>query len=337
MAYACSSGGSCPRRAVFSSPNVTFPGTGTATGTVTEDNARATDLTSPAVANFRDSTCNFSLGTTSISVGAAGATGTVAVTTSSGCAWNSVSGDTSVVTITGGSVSTGSGNASYAVSASANARSATLTIAGRSVSVTQAPAAPGAFGKSSPANGATGQSISPTLSWTASAGATSYEYCIDTTNNNACNTSWVSVGNATSVALGALSYLTPHYWHVRALNSGGTTYAQASATAFWSFTTRSHPRPVVDLNGDGSGDVFTYNPATGDWARQVSQAAGGFAATSGAWAAGWSVAPANFNSDALTDFFLFNPITGAWSKMINDGAGFTTQASGDGGRAGNGS
>jgi hypothetical protein len=50
-------------------------------------------------------------------------------------------------------------------------------------------AAPGVFNKSSPANGSTGQSTSPTLSWGASAGATNYEYCLDTTNNNVCDTS----------------------------------------------------------------------------------------------------------------------------------------------------
>jgi subtilisin-like proprotein convertase family protein len=37
--------------------------------------------------------------------------------------------------------------------------------------------APGTFGKSSPAGGATGVPTSTTLSWTASSGATSYEYC----------------------------------------------------------------------------------------------------------------------------------------------------------------
>src|SRR6185436_2985319 len=40
-------------------------------------------------------------------------------------------------------------------------------------------AAPGAFMHTSPANAATGQSQSPTLSWGTSTGAASYEYCID--------------------------------------------------------------------------------------------------------------------------------------------------------------
>lgn len=328
MAYACAAGGTCPRRAVFSSPNVNFPGTSVAAGTATEDNARAHDLTSPVVANFRNSACSFSLSTATVSVGLAGGSGTVAVTSSNGCFWNAVSSDTAVVTITGGSSASGSANASYNVSASAVPRTATLTIAGQTVAVNQAPALPGAFNKSSPANGATGRATNTTLSWTASSGAAGYEYCIDTSNNGTCNGTWTSAGSATSVALSGLANLTLYSWHVRAVNAGGSTYAQGSASAFWSFTTRPRPRAIVDLNGDGSGDVFTYDPATGGWARQVS-AAGAFTQTLGNWAAGWTVVPAQFNTDALTDFFLFNPSTGDWLKMLNDGAGFTTQSSGN--------
>ena len=65
-------------------------------------------------------------------------------------------------------------------------------------------APPGAFALSSPANGATGQPLNPTLSWTASSGATSYEYCYDTSNNSACNASWICAG-ATSVGLSGLA------------------------------------------------------------------------------------------------------------------------------------
>lgn len=86
--------------------------------------------------------------------------------------------------------------------------------------------------------------------------------------------------------------------------------------------------PFIDLNGDGSGDVFTYNPATGDWARQVTLSQGGFSTIEGSWSPGWTVTPADFNTDALTDFFLFNTSSGQWSKMLNDGAGFTTQGAG---------
>jgi hypothetical protein len=109
---------------------------------------------------------------------------------------------------------------------------------------TAAPASPpGAFDKSSPSNGATGLSTAPTLSWGTSNGATSYDYCYDTTNDNACSTSWVDNGTATSKTLGGLTTNTIYYWHIRAVNGNGTTYSNGSSTAFWSFRTALGPPP----------------------------------------------------------------------------------------------
>ena len=102
--------------------------------------------------------------------------------------------------------------------------------------------APGAFNKSNPTNGATGVSTSPTLSWGASSGATSYAYCYDTSNDNACS-SWVNNGTATSKALSGLASNTTYYWHVRAANGSGTTYSNGSSTAFWSFHTATTGSP----------------------------------------------------------------------------------------------
>ena len=188
-------------------------------------------------------------------------------------------------------------------------------------------AVPGAFGKSSPPNGAPGVPRNLTLSWTASAGAANYDYCYDTTNDNACS-AWVGVGASTSAALTGLAGGVTYYWQVRAVNGGGTTYANGAATAFWKFTTRATTSPIVDLNGDGSADVLAYDAGTGAFARQVSRADGGFDTTPGNWLPGWTVTPVTFNDDALTDFFLFNTASGAWIRMINTGDGFTPQSSG---------
>ena len=98
---------------------------------------------------------------------------------------------------------------------------------------------PGSFNKTAPANSATNQSVNPTLSWVTSSNATSYEYCIDTSNNNACNATWTSTAASTSIGLGGLSLSTSYYWQVRANNSSGTTYANGSSTNYWSFTTAS--------------------------------------------------------------------------------------------------
>ena len=90
---------------------------------------------------------------------------------------------------------------------------------------------PGAFNKASPANGAIGLPISPSpsLSWGASSNATSYEVCIDKTNNNACDGSWASMGAETSASTTGLTLGTTYYWQVHAINTQGTTDADGGS------------------------------------------------------------------------------------------------------------
>ena len=105
----------------------------------------------------------------------------------------------------------------------------------RALSVTVTTAVPGAFAKTSPANSARSVSRTPTLSWGASSNAASYQYCIDTTNNNTCNATWVSTGTARSAVLATLSRSTTYYWQVRAVNASGQTLANSGT--WWRFTT----------------------------------------------------------------------------------------------------
>jgi hypothetical protein len=100
---------------------------------------------------------------------------------------------------------------------------------------------PTAFTKRSPATGATAQSTNPTLSWGSASGTTDYQYCYDTTNDNACS-SWQSAGTSTYVNLSGLHPNTTYYWQVQAWNGSlGPTYADGSSTAFSSFTTQAAP------------------------------------------------------------------------------------------------
>ena len=133
-------------------------------------------------------------------------------------------------------------------------------------SVTPVPP-PGALTKISPANTATGQPVKTLLSWGAASGATSYDYCIDTINNNTCDTFFQSTGTATSVQLSPLPASTAHYWQVRASNGSGTTYAEGSITAFWSFTTgaASGPFGQVDTPAQNAAGVQGAIGVTG-WA-----------------------------------------------------------------------
>ncbi|MFA5873369.1 MAG: hypothetical protein WC832_05335 [Anaerolineales bacterium] len=106
---------------------------------------------------------------------------------------------------------------------------------------------PGNFNKSAPANGATSQPANPTLSWGASSNATSYEYCINTSNDNACTT-WTSTAASTSVGLSGLTPTTPYYWQVRANNASGSTNADGGT--WWSFTTAASSPGGGIVNGD---------------------------------------------------------------------------------------
>jgi len=94
---------------------------------------------------------------------------------------------------------------------------------------------PGAFGKTAPANGANA-AAGPALSWSASDYAADYEYCADESNNDACDTSWVSTGGSTGTVLSGLIKDTTYFWQVRAVNISGTEYADGGS--WWSFKYR---------------------------------------------------------------------------------------------------
>ncbi len=136
---------------------------------------------------------------------------------------------------------------------------------------TTAPSQPGLFRKLTPLNGTVRAPVAPTLSWSDSPGAVQYEYCYDTSNDNACS-SWISAGTSTSVTLPTLLPDTTYYWQVRAVNSYGTTYANGSSTNFWFFTTYHFPgafnktspadgsdqQNTVTLSWSASSDVDAY-------------------------------------------------------------------------------
>lgn len=94
---------------------------------------------------------------------------------------------------------------------------------------------PGAFSKVDPPNDAVDQATSSNLTWTAGTGADSYEYCIDTNDNNSCDGIWIDAGAVTSVNPKPLNVLTTYYWQVMATNLGGTVLADSGT--WWSFST----------------------------------------------------------------------------------------------------
>ena len=103
---------------------------------------------------------------------------------------------------------------------------------------TRSETVPGSFSKTVPLNGATGQSVTPTLAWQANSRATSYEYCVDTIGNNVCDTTWLSTTSTYVTLLSGINTNVIYFWQVRAVNSGGkveanggTWYVFAAAAA----------------------------------------------------------------------------------------------------------
>lgn len=91
--------------------------------------------------------------------------------------------------------------------------------------------APSATTLSAPANGATSVSTSPTLSWSAASGATSYDVYFGTSSSPALYSNTAS----TSLAVSGLTSGTTYYWRVVAKNSCGS----AASSATYSFSTAS--------------------------------------------------------------------------------------------------
>jgi hypothetical protein len=80
--------------------------------------------------------CTFSISPRSATISRSGGTGTVTVTTQAGCAWTAAS-NSSWIVVTAGSMGSGPGTVTYAVSANAKPRNGSMTIAGKSFQVKQ--------------------------------------------------------------------------------------------------------------------------------------------------------------------------------------------------------
>jgi hypothetical protein len=93
----------------------------------------------------------------------------------------------------------------------------------------------GSAGKLAPAPGTSGLGSNVKLTWARMTGADYYEFCVDTTNNNRCDTPWRPEAQATVLTLDNLKSGT-YYWQVRALVSG--RLVELDAGRWWSFTVR---------------------------------------------------------------------------------------------------
>ena len=203
----------------------------------------------------------------------------------------------------------------------------TLNLAAAAVSL------PGAFGKTSPTSGAMDLEQPVTLSWGESAGATSYEYCHDATNDGAC-TGWVNTGSSTSRTVSPTPGIS--YWQVRARNAAGLTYADGGPASYWSFEAGSvgfwsllapmaaaRPGAAVAAVGgkvyaiggfDGLSVVKAYNPATDSWATRSAKPTGVSDAGAAVIDGLIYVAGGNNGTTQVAALEAYNPATNTWTS-----------------------
>ena len=207
-------------------------------------------------------TCTYAINPTSVSPTAAGGSTTVAVTTAAGCAWTT-SGAPAWITVTGGS---GTGNGSVTVAVAANtgaARSATLTIAGQSFTVTQAAACT--------------YSINPTtFNPTAAAGSTA----VAVTTTAACTwttsgaPTWVTVTGGSGTGNGSVTVAVQANTggaRTATLTIAGQPFVVNQAAAACSFTVAPTPIQVSDANTTRTVDVTTASHCS--WTAAVTSGA----------------------------------------------------------------
>src|SRR5208283_4641628 len=125
---------------------------------------------------------------------------------------------------------------------------------------TTAGALPSAPSLVSPANAATGVLLTPTVSWNAASGATSYGVHFGTSSPPALITNTTS----TSYSPGTLVAGKTYYWRIVAQNSAGS-----AASAIWSFTTQLPPSaptlvaPTNAATGVSLTPTLDWNAASG--------------------------------------------------------------------------
>ena len=97
---------------------------------------------------------------------------------------------------------------------------------------------------SSPDDGATGISRTPTLKWSSVSGADEYEVQVDT--DPGVNSPFIDEpesNDSYSIKAGELDYSTTYYWQVRARNDGGPS----GWSDIWKFTTKDKPEAEITV------------------------------------------------------------------------------------------
>jgi hypothetical protein len=273
-------------------------GTGITFTTPTVANGKVFVGTTTGVAIFGITNCTYAV-PGALPISAAGASGEIEIPTTptTGCPFSAT---TTAEFIALSPVA--NGQVPYVISANPGAaRVGTILIAGHVLTITQAgsdtlvpaPSNP------SPANGSSGVSISPTLTWSASTGATSYDVYFGTSSTPSLVTNTASTSyTPTGPLVPGLTY----YWMVVAKGSTGN----ANNSAIWSFIT-TNAIAVSDSPSSGTGLNQSFTLAFADTA----------GAASLQWV--WVWFNATLAGSASNSCMLYYDITTNQVELLNDG------------------
>ena len=227
--------------------------------------------------------CTYTLGATTASIAAAGASGSVTLTAGSGCAWTTGS-NASWITVTSAASASGPGAVAFSVATNTGAaRTGTITIAGQTFTVSQAASpvpctyalsAPGAASAAAGGSGTIGVSAGTGCAWSAGSnnswitltsgaggsgnGAVAFSVAV---NPGAARTGVITVaGQAFTVAQAAAVTCTyninPTSGTVTALGGAGTFAVSAGSGCPWTAaSTASWIAVTSGANGTGSSAV----------------------------------------------------------------------------------
>ena len=223
--------------------------------------------------------CSTNISPTSQNIAAAGGTGTVTV--SATCQWTATSGAT-WITISSGAAGTGNGTVSFTVANNTGAaRTGTLSIAGRTFTVTQA----GSSSPTPPPPASCSYSISPRSDSVPALGDTGN---VDVSTTSACawtassNASWITISSgASGTGNGRVGYLVlPNVGGSRTgtLTVAGETFTVSQAALSCSYSISPNSQKVEGQAGTGSITVSTNSACSWSASSNVSW----IAVTSGA-------------------------------------------------------
>lgn len=206
--------------------------------TIRIDDVSLTYITSAA--------CSYSISPSSVSPSSTSGNGSVSVTATSGCSWTAVSNNSDWLTVTSGSSGSGNGTTTYAYTANgaSSPRIGTITIAGKTFTVTQE-------GTGSSSQGVLGVDISDnngTVSWsTVYAAGKSFAY-VKATEGTSCSScvnyfnSAIKSSNPNDVVLGAYHLARPDNGHT---GSDEATYFLSVAG---SYIGNGYLPPALDMD-----------------------------------------------------------------------------------------